>query len=132
MDRKSFIRNSTLGLLIAVPGYSLLSCSGSDDSGPTPNPNPNPNPTSGNCLENGTIDVIGTNHNPPHNLTVSKADVAAGTEKTYQLSPGDVDNHTHNLTITTAQFATLATNVSISADSTSASGHAHKVTVSCA
>lgn len=132
MDRKTFIKNSTLGLLIAVPAYSLLSCSGSDDSGPRPDPEPRPDPTSGNCLQNGTNPSIAANHNPPHNLTVSKDDVAEATEKTYQLSPGDVDNHTHNLTLTTAQFNTLKTNVSITALSTSGSGHTHSVTVSCA
>ena len=127
MDRKTFIRKTSVGLLIAVPAYSLLGC-GSDDNG---GPGTDPTPTA-NCLQNGTIDNIATNHTPPHLLTVSADDVEDGNEKTYQLSAGGSDNHTHSLTITAAQFTTLKSNSSISAVSTSDSGHTHNVTVSCA
>ena len=126
MDRKSFIRNSTLGLLIAIPGYSLLSCSGSDDSGPTPNPDP----TSGNCLQNGTNASISANHG--HHLTVSKEDVAAGTQKSYQLSAANTDGHMHTVVLSSTDFGSLSTNHTITTTSTSASGHTHNVTVSCA
>ena len=126
MNRKSFIRKSTLGLLIAVPAYSLLSCSGSDDSGPTPNPDP----TSGNCLLNGTNSSISANHG--HSLTVSKADVAAGTQKTYNLSAANTDGHIHTVVLSSGDFSSLSTNHRITATSTNQSGHTHDVTVSCA
>ncbi len=129
MDRKTFISKTTLGLLLAAPVYSLLNCSGSDDDVPNPNPNPNPNP-SGNCLDNGTVSSIGANHG--HTLTVSKEDVAAGTEKSYQLSPASTDNHIHNVTLTSTHFNSLKTNTQISVTSTSGGGHTHSVTVSCA
>jgi len=115
-----------LGILIVIPGYSLLSCSGSDDSGP----NPNPDSTSGNCLQNGTNSSISANHG--HSLTVSKADVAAGSQKTYQLSAANTDGHIHTVVLSSSDFSTLATNHRISATSTNQSGHTHDVTVSCA
>ncbi len=40
--------------------------------------------------------------------------------------------HTYQVTISTAQFGTLASNNQISVSSTSDSGHAHNVTVQCA
>lgn len=129
MNRKSFIRKSTLGLLIAVPVYSLLSCSGSDD-GPAPGPGPGPGPTpSGNCLLNGTNVAISENHG--HEFVVSKEDVAAGTQKTYILSEANTDGHIHNLTLTASQFETLKTNIRITATSTTGGGHIHNITVSC-
>lgn len=133
MDRKTFIKNSTLGLLIAVPAYSLLSCSGSDDSGPAPRPDPDPDPDptpSGNCLQNGTNSTISANHG--HSLTVSKDDVAAGTQKTYQLSAANTDGHMHTVVLSSSDFSSLSTNQSISKTSTSQGGHTHNVTVSCA
>lgn len=133
MNRKSFIRKSTLGLLIAVPVYSLLSCSGSDDSGPDPGPDPGPGPgptPSGNCLQNGTNIAISANHG--HSLTVSKEDVAAGTQKTYQLSAADTDGHIHTVVVTSGDFSTLATNLRVTKTSTTQVGHTHNVIVSCA
>tara|TARA_R110001583_G_scaffold412_4_gene3863 strand:+ start:3897 stop:4298 length:402 start_codon:yes stop_codon:yes gene_type:complete len=132
MDRKTFIRKATVGLLIAAPVYSLLNCSGSDDDpNPDPNPDPDPDPNpSGNCLNNGTNSSISANHG--HTLTVSKEDVAAGAQKTYQLTAASTDSHIHSVTLTANQFNSLKTNTQISTTSTSGSGHTHTVTVSCA
>lgn len=116
-----------MGLLIAIPGYSLLSCSGSDDAGPTPTPDPDP--TSGNCLQNGTNIAISANHG--HALSVSKEDVAAGTQKTYQLSAA-ADGHIHTVVVTSADFTALATNLQVTKTSTTQVGHTHNVIVSCA
>jgi hypothetical protein len=76
---------------------------------------------------NGTTVVIGTNHG--HALVVSKADVAAGVAKTYNIQGTSL--HPHSVMITAAQFAMLAANTSITTMS-SDDGHAHSVTVSCA
>ena len=129
MDRKTFIKNSTLGLLIAVPAYSLLSCSGSDDSGPAPRLDPDPTP-SGNCLENGTNSSISANHG--HSLTVSKDDVAAGTQKEYELSAANTDGHMHTVVLSSSDFSSLSNNQRITKTSTNDGGHNHSVTVSCA
>lgn len=129
MDRKTFISKTTAGLLLGIPAISLLGCSGSDDNDSNPNPNPNP-PTAVNCLENGTQSSVGSSAGHTHNLTVPKEDVSAGIEKTYELS--QVSGHIHQVTISAAQFATLQNNNSISATSTSDSGHTHGISVSCA
>lgn len=126
MKRKTFLKKTAGALLLAIPAYSLMDCSSSDD-GPNPNPNPNPNP-SGNCLQNGTNSSIGANHG--HTLLVSVADINAGTQKTYNIQGSA--NHQHDITLTTADFNTLSTNTSISKTSTAGDGHTHSVTVSCA
>ena len=129
MDRKRFIQKTSAGILLGIPALMMLSCSASDDGSELkPNPDPDPNPGAGNCLENGTDTAISANHG--HSLTVSKADVEAGNEKTYTLTEGN--SHTHEITISQSQFASLKDNSSVSATSTTDSGHTHKVTVSCA
>ncbi|MFD1095566.1 hypothetical protein [Salegentibacter chungangensis] len=131
MDRKSFIRKTSVGILIGIPAVSLIGCSGSDDGGGSNGPNPNPNPTpSGNCLENGTNASISSNHG--HTLTVSKEDVDAAVEKTYDLSEASTDQHIHQVTISAAQFNTLKSNNQITVTSTSQAQHNHNVIVSCA
>lgn len=127
MDRKTFIGKATAGLLLGIPAISVLGCSGSDDDGSDNNPNP---PDVGNCLENGTNTSVAYSSGHTHSFTVPKADVAAGVEKTYTLS--NVNSHTHQVTLTAEQFSELESNHSISATSTSDSGHTHSVTVSCA
>lgn len=131
MDRKSFLQKTSAGLLI-IPAITLIGCS-SDSGDEMPKPNPNPGPgemASGNCLDNGTEIAISANHG--HQLTVSKEDVAAGTEKTYTLSQASTDQHTHQVTLTAAHFSELESNHQISATSTNQEGHSHNVTVSCA
>lgn len=132
MDRKTFIRKTSAGILMALPAYMVLGCSSSDDGGdgPGPNPNPDPDPVGANCLQNGTNTAISANHG--HTLTVSKEDVSAGAEKTYTLSQASTDQHIHTLTLTPDQFNSLKSNNSITATSTSNGGHTHSVTVSCA
>ncbi|MCM4161249.1 hypothetical protein FHG64_02980 [Antarcticibacterium flavum] len=134
MDRKTFIRKTSAGIIVGIPMMSMLGCSSSDDGGgpnpgPNPNPNPNPNPQA-NCVENGTQSSISANHG--HNLTVSKEDVEAAEEKTYTLSQASTDNHIHEITISADQFNTLKGNNSISVTSTNQAGHTHSVSVSCA
>lgn len=131
MKRKTFIQKTTMGLLIGIPAVGLVGCSGSDDYGGEPNPDPDPDPpSSANCLENGTNSNVATSAGHSHSFTVSKEDVSAAEEKTYVLS--NVSGHTHEVTISTAQFQTLQGNTSINTTSTSDDGHSHGVTVSCA
>ncbi len=79
------------------------------------------------CSMNGTLVAIAANHG--HALAVSKADVAAGTQKMYSIQGGAL--HDHIVTLTATDFAKLATNMSVSTVSSSA-GHTHTITVSCA
>jgi len=86
MKRKTFIQKTFGALLLAIPAYSLVNCSSSDDGDLGSNGNGNPNPTpinTGNCAQNGTNISIDNNHG--HVLTVSAADVNAGVSKTYNI-----------------------------------------------
>src|SRR6185503_14082882 len=78
------------------------------------------------------METIGTNHPMPHMLTVPPADITAGTEKTYNIQGASM--HPHSVTLTAANFATLAGGGSITVTSTSGGtpAHTHMVTVSCA
>lgn len=129
MDRKTFIRKTTVGLLIGIPAVSILGCSSDDDGG---GPNPNPTPTDKNCVENGTNTSVSSADNHTHNLTVPKEDVSAGASKTYDLSLSA--DHIHQVTLSAANFQALkdSPNQSITLTSTLNSGHNHNVTVSCA
>ena len=121
MDRKTFIKKTAGAILVVIPAYSILGCSSSV------NPNPDPN-TTANCLANGTAVSIGTNHG--HSLTVSKADVEAGTEKTYSIQ--GTSSHAHSVTLSAANFTALKSNTAISVTSTKGDSHTHSVSVSCA
>ncbi len=125
MNRKTFIQKSFGAMLIAIPAYSLLGCSSSDDGGGNEIPDPD---TNANCLANGTAVSIGSNHG--HSLTVSKADVQSGAAKLYSIQ--GTSGHDHSVSLTTANFISLKNNSTISVTSTNAGGHTHSVQVSCA
>ena len=114
-------------MLIALPAYSLVSCSSSDDSSDNPDPDPNPNGQA-DCLDNGTLSTIGSNHG--HSLTVSTADVQAGAAKTYSIQ--GTSGHDHNVTLSAADFTQLQSNNTVTVSSTNDDGHTHSVTVRCA
>jgi len=129
MDRKTFLIKTAGALLLATPAYVLISCSssssGSDDYGSNDDGNDNYDP---NCLENGARGSVSANHG--HSLTVSSADVNSGVEKTYSIA--GTAGHSHNVTVTVANFNTLKNNQQISIGSTTTDAHTHQVTVSCA
>lgn len=132
MNRKTFIKKTTVGLLFGIPAVTMLGCSGDDNGNGSPNPDPDPTPTAKNCVENGTSTSVSTSQNHTHSLSVSKEDVAAGVEKTYNLSQSA--DHDHQVTLSASNFQALkdSPNQSISITSTVDSGHSHNVTVSCA
>lgn len=83
-----------------------------------------------NCTTNGTAVVIAGNHG--HTMVVTMADVTAAADKTYDITGGG--GHTHMVTVTAANFASLASNPngSVMVNSTSAAAHTHAITVTCA
>lgn len=119
---------------MAIPAYALVNCSSSDGGGygggnygdPYNDGNDNPTP---DCLLNGAMASSITN-NHGHSLTVSKADIEAGVDKTYSIM-GSAD-HDHEITITAADFSTLKNNMQIGENSTTVQSHSHSVTISCA
>ena len=127
MDRKTFIEKSLGLMLIALPAYSLVGCSSSDDGAGENNENPN-NQGESNCTDNGTLSSISANHG--HSLTVSSSDVQAGSARTYSIQGSS--SHDHMVTLTANDFASLQNNDSITVSSTNDDGHTHSVTVRCA
>jgi len=126
MDRKTFLKKTAGALLLAAPAYAILSCTSDDSNNNNNNP---PIGGMGDCSANGaTATDITANHG--HSLTVSAADVNAGVDKTYSIQ-GSGD-HAHDVTVTAADFASLAADLQVSFLSTTASGHSHSVTVTCA
>jgi hypothetical protein len=81
----------------------------------------------GHCLADGTTAAIASNHG--HALTVTKADVAAGVDKTYDIQ--GTSAHTHSVTISAAMFAQLAANMEADTASTVTLGHDHVIAVTC-
>jgi len=121
LTRKEFL-TSVVGVAAGAAGAALLA--GCSDSGGTADAAP-----AGNCLMNGTATpAIGGNHG--HVLTVSKADIAAGVVKTYDIT-GQAD-HTHHVTISAGNFATLTSNMTVSTHSTTDESHSHSITIMCA
>jgi hypothetical protein len=82
------------------------------------------------CVVNGTTATIGSNHG--HTITVSMVDVMAGVDKTYDIM--GTAAHTHSVTVTAANFASLVSNPdgSVMVNSTSSNAHTHTVTILCA
>ena len=81
------------------------------------------------CSATNAKVVIKDNHvHAPHVLVVSKEDIAAGVDKTYDITGGAV--HSHMVTVTAAQFIEVKTTPLVII-STDGGGHTHEVTVSC-
>jgi hypothetical protein len=124
MTRKQFLQ-TVAGALGA--GAALAACG--DDGNKQVDAPAQADASNPNCLMNGTTNTIGLNHG--HALTVSKADVMAGTAKTYDITGTAL--HAHMVTITAAQFAMLAANTTIMVTTQpDATAHNHQVTVRCA
>jgi len=123
MERKTFLKRLGGAVLVTLPLMNLVSCSGSDDSGG------GNQGTTRDCLDNGARNGnITQNHG--HTLTVPKSDIEAGTQKTYTIQGSS--QHTHNITISADDFATLRDNQQVVVNSTNNESHTHSVTVVCA
>lgn len=115
MSRAEFLR-SIAGIGIGVAGITTLAACGGDDGG------------GGDCLVDGTKVTITELH--PHAMTVSKEDVEAGVEKTYEMNGS---GHTHKFTVTAAMFVTLQGNGTVTGRSApDTTNHTHAVEISCA
>jgi hypothetical protein len=122
MTRKEFL-TSLFG--VTAGGLVLAACGG-DDGGGTSQADAAVSQAS--CTMNGTSVNIETNHG--HVLMVSKEDVSAGADKTYDITGSG--GHAHSLTVSAADFAKLAQNMSVHLTSTSGGGHTHGVLIMCA
>jgi hypothetical protein len=122
LTRKEFL-SSVVGVAAGAAGAALLVACG-DSGGSAAD-----GAVSGNCAMNGAAPpTIAGNHG--HVLTVSKADIAAGAAKTYDIT-GTAD-HTHHVTISAPNFATLTANTAVMTVSTTDLSHNHSITIMCA
>jgi hypothetical protein len=132
MTRSQFLR-----LFAGLGALTLVACKKSDEDSPVDAPTatdaaPVDSPS-------GTIDggvdapamacagAIGSNHG--HSIVVSDADIAAGTEKTYNIKGGSA--HPHTVVVTAAMFTMLQQKKPVTAESSEDADHTHTVTVSC-
>lgn len=126
MVGKTFTPKITGAMLIALLVCSFLGCSSSND-GEDKTPTPD-----ANCESPEKISSVANNHG--HTLIVSKADIAASTEKTYTIKGSA--NHTQYITISPNEFNMLKNNSTISVTSSASEAgidimHFHTVLVFC-
>ncbi len=81
----------------------------------------------GGAPPTGCAETIGTNHG--HTLEVTQDDVTAGVDKTYDIQGSSM--HTHSVTITAADFASLAGGGTVMVASSTGSAHTHQISVTC-
>jgi hypothetical protein len=133
MTRKQFLSTISKAAVAAVGVATLAACGGGDDDGSTPQPDannagtPDGGGTAKSCTDNGTNTAISANHG--HVMTVSKEDVIAGTEKTYDIQ--GTAGHPHSVTLTAADFTALQGGTMAVEVSTNNAGHTHTCTVTC-
>jgi hypothetical protein len=141
LTRKQFLR-SAAGVCAASFGLVVLGCGTSlpaevDAAGPLPGRDggagdaSRPDADGGmasRCVEDGTAVVIGSNHG--HILVVTKAEVAAGVEKTYDIQ--GTSNHPHTVVLTAAMFQQLQADQAIVTTSSFDDDHDHSIMVACA
>lgn len=125
MNRKTFIKKAAGAVLVAIPVYSLIGCSNDDST----DIDPADDPSATDCLANGA-NATSITRNHDHSLTVSKADVDAGVEKSFSIQGGS--GHNHTIVLTTANFETLKNEKTFKVESSRDDSHRHEVTISCA
>ena len=133
MTRKDFLGTLIKGTAVGAGAAMLLSACGGDDGdgGGTADAPPAGSPDASGaagCSAGGATVTIGANHG--HTLTVSMADVAAGTSRTYDIMGTSL--HTHSVILTPAHFTMLAANQVVTVMSSDGSAHTHAITVRCA
>jgi hypothetical protein len=128
LTRKEFV-SSLVGVAASAAGAALLVACSNKIVNSTP-PDAATDAAARSCTANGTTTTIGGNHG--HVLMVSKADVVAGVDKTYDIT--GAATHAHSVTITAALFTMLRNNTMIMITSTSGGNpaHTHAIAVMCA
>lgn len=71
--------------------------------------------------------TIANNHG--HVLSISAADLAAGADKTYDITGSA--SHKHTVTIEAEDFTDLKNGVTYSVTSSTDAGHSHEIEISC-
>jgi hypothetical protein len=115
LSRREFTLEAVMAILAGcVITISDVAC-GSSTTTPTPAP---PADVPG---------VVANNHAAPHAVTITSAQITAGTAIAALNIQGQA-THNHTLSITAAQLTSLKNKQAISTDSTTDAGHQHTVT----
>lgn len=119
ITRRGFVQ------LLGGGSAAAIACGcGGSEAPPTPDAPP------ANCATIGAACTIADNHvHALHELVVTAAEIAAGTEKVYDIM--GLASHNHQVTITAADFTTLQAGGTIMVTSTVTFCHSHVCTVSC-
>ena len=121
--RREFVK---LLVYFGASAAALAACGSGTDSGGNQTQNP---PPPGDCSANGgTAASITGNHG--HSLMVPKEDFSAGMDKTYDIH--GTATHTHSITLTVDQLATIFAGGQATVTSTLTNDHTHQVKVVCA
>jgi hypothetical protein len=127
MKRKEVLRMALALTGLGVVGGRIVACGGDGTTSPIGGAGTGGGNTNA-CEDGAPSDTISSNHG--HTLTVTQADVAAGTLKTYDIQGSS--GHTHSVTVSVGNFATLRAGGTVQLTSSNGGGHSHNVTITCA
>jgi hypothetical protein len=118
ISRREFTLEACLAILSGVAITISGSGCGSSSSSPS-GPSNNPPPTA----SGDKVGEISNNHG--HTATITAAQLSAGNAVTIELTLGS--GHTHTLSLSANQVASIAANQHVSGVSSTNSGHSHDV-----
>jgi hypothetical protein len=127
LNRKEFLRTALAMTGLGVVATRIAACGGGGTSNTTGGAGTGGGNTNA-CADTEPTETIASNHG--HTLTVSLADVAAGTMKVYDIQ--GTSGHTHSVTVSAGSFATLRAGNVLQLTSTNGGGHTHGITLVCA
>jgi hypothetical protein len=114
LTRREFTLESALAILTAAT-ITFSGCGDDDD---------NDNGTGPSGQPTNEVGTISANHG--HEVTISAAQITAGSALTATLTVGN--GHTHTINLTAAQVVSIGQNQQVSVVSTTDGGHNHTVT----
>jgi hypothetical protein len=121
ITRKQFLQGGVVTAIVV----SALGCASDDDTGDDGNADDSSG-GGGDC-SGGADGVISGNHG--HSANVPAADITGAAAHDYDIM--GTATHTHTISVSAAQMASLAGGDGVMVTSTMTAGHTHDVTLSC-
>ncbi len=116
MDRREFLAKAGLVATWAAISVRISGC-GSDDS----------NPMNGGGDGDVDGDVSPETGGHTHNVTITGAQIEAGSAVTLTLALNDIYGHTHTVSLSAEQVMDIGAGTAVVAESTNNDGHSHTV-----
>jgi len=139
LTRQGFLRIGIgfLGAITLPLGLGCPADDGNDEGGDGSTGTPSDDSTTMAADEESTAAPAGCAMDPSvtisanhgHALVVTAAEVTTAADITYDIM--GTSAHTHEVTLTAADFASLAGGMSVTVTSTTGDGHTHDVTITC-